>query len=203
MRSKARVAEFGEVFTPPELVEAMVDQVSDESFRIDSRFLEPACGSGNFLRVVLERKLQTVATRYGSSPFEKQHYALFALMSIYGVELLPDNAEECRENLVQIVLEFLDAEEWSDVGRAARAVAEANIIQGDALSMTRADGLSIEFAEWGYLGRGRFQRRDFRYSSLAQRASHAGTLFDVPDEVELFQPTRIYPLMTIGQIGAA
>ena len=96
IKSKQRVADHGEVFTPPWLVEAMLDLVKDESERIDSRFLEPACGSGNFLVSVLKRKLAAVEVKFGKSDFEKRHYALLAFMCIYGVELLEDNISECR-----------------------------------------------------------------------------------------------------------
>src|SRR5680860_385146 len=101
VKSKQRVVDHGEVFTPAWMVEAMLDLVKDESERIDSRFLEPACGSGNFLVPVLKRKLTTVRARYGKSDFENRHHALLALMSIYGIELLEDNIAECRENLLE------------------------------------------------------------------------------------------------------
>ena len=94
IKSKERVANHGEVFTPPWMVEAMLDLVKNETERIDSRFLEPACGSGNFLVQVLRRKLAAVEIRYGKSDFERRHYALLAVMPIYGIELLPDNIVE-------------------------------------------------------------------------------------------------------------
>ena len=106
-RSKQRVADHGEVFTPAWMVEAMLDLVKDESERIDSRFLEPACGSGNFLVQVLRRKLAAVEPKFGKSDFEKRHYALLALMCIYGIELLDDNVAECRENLLEIFADYL------------------------------------------------------------------------------------------------
>lgn len=102
VKSKQRMADHGEVFTPPPITEAMLDLVRDESERIDSRFLEPACGSGNFLVPVLQRKLATVRDRYGKSNFEKSHHALLALMSIYGIELLDDNVAECRGDLLRV-----------------------------------------------------------------------------------------------------
>src|SRR3954468_8311909 len=98
IKSKRRVADHGEVFTPAWLVEDMLDLVKGESERIDSRFLEPACGSGNFLVPVLRRKLAIVHERFARSDFEKRHYALLALMCIYGVEFLSDNTAECRLN---------------------------------------------------------------------------------------------------------
>lgn len=94
VKSKQRVADHGEVFTPPWLVEAMLDLVKAETERIDARFLEPACGSGNFLVAILRRKLAAVELKYGKSAFEKRHYALLALMCTYGIELLEDNVAD-------------------------------------------------------------------------------------------------------------
>src|ERR1700744_1630068 len=111
IRSKQRVADHGEVFTPRWLVENMLDLVKGETERIDSRFLEPACGSGNFLVPVLQRKLAAVEAKYGKSDFERQHYALLALMSIYGIELLVDNIAECRANLLEIFADYRNLDE--------------------------------------------------------------------------------------------
>jgi type I restriction-modification system DNA methylase subunit len=108
VKTKQRVADHGEVFTPAWLVEAMLDLVKSESEKIDSRFLEPACGDGNFLVQVLRRKLAAVELKYGKSSFERQHYALLALMCIYGIELLTDNIADCRANLLAIFAEFLN-----------------------------------------------------------------------------------------------
>ena len=130
--SKKRVADHGEVFTPSWMVEAMLDLVSNEVERIDSRFLEPACGSGNFLVRVLQRKLAIVELKFGSSDFEKRHYGLLALMSIYGVELLADNVEECRANLIGIFADYLKLDRTDDLYRAASSVLSVNLVHGDA-----------------------------------------------------------------------
>src|SRR4249920_3621692 len=106
IRSKSRVADHGEVFTPPWMVEAMLDLVKGETERIDSRFLEPACGSGNFLTQILRRKLAAVELKFGKSDFERRHYALFGLMCTYGVELLVDNIAECRANMLEVLAEY-------------------------------------------------------------------------------------------------
>src|ERR1700730_3743114 len=119
VKSKQRVAEHGEVFTPEWLVEAMLNLVKDETERIDSRFLEPACGSGNFLVPVLQRKLAAVELKFGKSDFEKRHYALLALMCIYGIELLADNIAECRANLLEIFSDYLNLDESDDLYRTA------------------------------------------------------------------------------------
>lgn len=201
VKSKKRVADHGEVFTPGWMVEDMLDLVKAESERIDSRVLEPACGSGNFLIPVLRRKLATVEARYGKSEFEKRHYALLALMCIYGIELLADNAAECRAKLVGVFTAYLGVLLGDPWPRAAERVLAANIVQGDALSLTATDGSPMVFPEWGYLGRGKFQRRDFRYDNLTQRASFQGTLWDHLEEYEIFTPTRSYPPMTVEEIA--
>lgn len=208
VKSKQRVADHGEVFTPSWLVEDMLNLIQEESERIDSRVLEPACGSGNFLIPVLTRKLLTVAAKHGESDFEKRHYALFALMCTYGIELLSDNAQECRSNLATIFNSFLDIDQDSEWAHAARAVLVVNVVQGDALTMTTPDGDPITFAEWAYLGKGKFQRRDFRYDELTQRSAWKpeDSLF-ADMGADLFAPQTTHPSMTVtdlaGQVNAA
>lgn len=204
VKSKQRVADHGEVFTPAWMVEAMLDLVKDETERIDSRFLEPACGSGNFLVPVLQRKLAAVERKYGQSDFERRHYALLALMCVYGIELLPDNIAECRANLLEVFTEYLRLEPADDFHRAAVCVLSQNLIHGDALTMRGWDALPIAFAEWGYLWNGRFQRRDFRLDSLTQSSafSSEGSLFAQLGKHEIFTPTKTYPPMTVSELAA-
>lgn len=202
VKSKQRVADHGEVFTPSWMVEDMLNLLQNESQRIDSRVLEPACGSGNFLVPVLARKFSTVQDRHGKSDFEKRNFALFALMCTYGIELLADNTQECRSNLAELFNTFLDIDENDEWAKAARVVLAANIIQGDALTMTEPNGLPITFAEWGYLGKGKFQRRDFQYNNLTARTTWEaeGSLFqDLAHD--LFAPSRTYPTMTAQEIA--
>lgn len=202
MRSRKRVAEHGEVFTPRWLVGDMLDLVASETERIDSRFLEPACGSGNFLEPVLERKLASVESRYGKSSFEKSNYALHALMCIYGIELLADNVLECRTRLLGVLASFLSIHDDDPLWRAAENVLDVNIVQGDALSMVDASENHITFAEWGYLGGGRFQRRDFRFDDLTQRSAADVGLFTHLDEQDVFVPVRTFPVMTVQELAA-
>ena len=202
MKSRQRVTDHGEVFTPAWLIEDMLDLVRPESERIDSRFLEPACGSGNFLISVLCRKLNTVRLRHGCSDFEKRHYALFSLMCIYGIELLSDNVAECRYSLLATFTDFLGIGESDLWAQAAHRVLGVNIVHGDALEMTTAVGEAIVFPEWGYFGRGKFQRRDFRYDSLTQMSSFGkDTLFSDLGNHEIFTPTKMFPLMSVEEIA--
>lgn len=201
VKSRQRVSDHGEVFTPAWLVNDMLDLVKDETERIDSRFLEPACGSGNFLVPILERKLAAAKTRYGKSDFEHRNHALLGLMCVYGIELLADNAAECRANLLQAFVTGLRLANDDALVRAAENVLAVNIVQGDALKMQTAGGEPILFAEWGYVGLGKFQRRDFRFDSLTQRSSFQGTLFDQFEDHEIFVPVKTYPQMTIAEIA--
>ena len=192
------------MFTPSWMVEAMLDLVKDETERIDSRFLEPACGSGNFLVQVLLRKLAAVDRKFGKSDFERRHYALLALMCIYGIELLADNIAECRANMLEILAEHLKLDESDDLYHASSYVLSQNLVHGDALTMRTHAGQSITFAEWGYLGKGKFQRRDFRFESLTQMSGfgEAGSLFADLGRHEVFTPTKIYPPMTVSELAA-
>ena len=201
VKSKQRVADHGEVFTPAHIVEAMLDLVKDESERIDSRFLEPACGEGNFLKQVLIRKLATVHAKYGRNEFDRRHYALLGLMCVYGIELLEDNTQSCRENLIEIFMQFINDPADMVWEQAARKVVEVNIVQADALTMRCPDGSHIVFPEWGYIGRGKYQRRDFQYSDLTQRSSFVGTLFEDLEQDEIFAPRASYPSMTVYEIA--
>lgn len=205
VKSKQRVADHGEVFTPAWLVEAMLDLVKDETERIDARFLEPACGSGNFLVSILRRKLAAVHLKYGRSGFEQRHYALLGLMCIYGIELLPDNIAECRANLLDILAAYLDLDAADDLYRAASYVLAQNLVHGDALAMRTHAGQPITFAEWGYLGKGKFQRRDFRLDTLTLSSTFSaeGSLFAHLGKHDIFTPTQSYPPMTVGDLAVA
>lgn len=205
IKSKQRVADHGEVFTPPWMVEAMLDLVKGETERIDSRFLEPACGSGNFLVRILQRKLAAVELKFGRSEFERQHYALLAVMCTYGVELLEDNIAECRANMLEILADYLKLEQSDDLYRAAAYVLSQNLVHGDALKMRTSDDQPITFAEWGYLGKGKFQRRDFRLHDLAMSSAFSaeGSLFAHLGKHEIFSPTTTYPPMIVSELAAA
>lgn len=216
VKSKQRVADHGEVFTPEWMVEAMLDLVNGVVERVDSKVLEPACGSGNFLVKILQRKLATVELDFGKSEFERQHQALRALMCLYGIELLPDNIAECRANLLEIFAAYLNLQPSDDLYRAASYVLSQNLVHGDAMKMLTSDGKPLTFAEWGYLGKGKFKRRDFSLKSLTQMSSlrkvdptkdyegkQQSELFAEIASHEVFQPTpTTYQPMKIAELAA-
>jgi hypothetical protein len=216
IKSKQRVADHGEVFTPDWMVEAMLDLVRAETEQIDSRFLEPACGSGNFLVPVLRRKLAAVELKYGRNEFEKKHYALLGLMCIYGIEILKDNIIECRAELLDVLVDYLGLDEDDDLYRAAAHVLSVNLVHGDAMKMTGNDGGPIHFAEWGYLGKGKYQRRDFLLETQTGRSEfekrgdpgQESGLFDIASNEKergrhpIFVPERDYGRMTIRDMAS-
>lgn len=205
VKSRQRVADHGEVFTPTWLVEAMLDLVKGETERIDSRFLEPACGDGNFLVPVLQRKLAAVELKFSKSDFEKQHYALLAVMCTYGIEILADNIADCRANMLEVLADYLKLKETDELYRAASYVLSQNLIHGDALKMRSRDHQPITFAEWGYLGKGKFQRRDFRLDTLTLSSAFSAedSLFSQLGKHEIFTPIKSYPAMSVSDLAAA
>lgn len=204
-KSKKRIADHGEVFTPPWMVEAMLDLVKDEAERIDSRFLEPACGDGNFLVAILKRKLAAVERKFGKSEFERRNYALLGLMCCYGIELLEDNITDCRSNMLEVFAEYLNLDETDELYQAAFHVLSLNLVHGNAMAMCDVRGAPINVMEWGYLGKGKFQRRDFRLDVLTTMSSFSaeGSLFAGLGKHEIFKPVSDHPPMTVGDLAAA
>ncbi len=198
VKSKQRVADHGEVFTNPREVNAMLDLVKDETLRIDSRFLEPACGDGNFLIEILRRKMSVVNERYADSEWKK--YTLQAVCSIYGIELLADNAEQCRQRLFDLVVENLpDRLSENEFLENVRYIFNRNIVQGDALTYTAANGKPIVFTEWTFID-DKVQRRDFQFDFLVKK-EHQYSLFDEKGEAQEFdEPVREYPLVHYTKI---
>lgn len=176
--SKERVRAHGEVYTAAREVNAMLDLVKDETRRIDSRFLEPACGDGNFLAEILRRKL-AACSAYAKSPLIWERYSVLAISSIYGVELLADNVAACRERLFEIWQTARQNVVGSDgtsprnPTEAVRFILSRNVLCGDALSLKQADGNPIVFSEWALVGE-RMNRRDFRLDVLLEKGE-AGT----------------------------
>jgi hypothetical protein len=172
-KSRERVTAHGEVFTAEREVNAMLDLVKQETERIDSRFLEPACGDGNFLAEILRRKLAVVNSRYGKNRDDYERYAVIAVSSIYGVELLEDNCKECRERLFDIWNKEYTAvcktNANDETREAVKYIFKKNILCGDALTLRQADGEPIVFAEWSAVNGCLIKRRDFKLSQMLEQ----------------------------------
>jgi hypothetical protein len=153
----------------------------------------------------LQRKLAAVEAKFGKSDFERRHYALLAVMCSYGIEILADNIAECRANMLDVFAEYLNLDESDDLYRAAFYVLSENLVHGDALTMRTCDGQPITFAEWGYLGKGKFQRRDFRFDALTQMSSYSqeGSLFAHLGKHEIFTPIKTYLPMTAREFACS
>lgn len=189
VKSKKRVADHGEVFTAEREVKAMCDLVKQETERIESRFLEPACGNGNFLAEVLTRKLNVVSERYKKSPFEYEKYSILAVTSLYGVDILEDNAEECRDRLFNLwkneYKKAVKAEPDEDCCNAVIYILSQNIICGDALTMLRNDGEPIIFPEWSLVMGTKLQRKDYRFDVLLNENPDS-SMYQSGEQLSLF-----------------
>jgi len=202
VKSKQRVANHGEVFTAQREVNAMLDLVKQETERIDSRFLEPACGTGNFLVEILKRKLNVVHDRYAKSQLEYERYAIIALTSIYGVDILQDNVATCRDRLLGIFthyyLENYKTKIKPDFLKVAEFVLKCNILWGDALSLKTPDEKAepIVFSEWSAVNGSMIKRRDYTMANLLenQPLDEPNLFSDLGDKAFIPKPVRDYPL---------
>jgi len=209
--SKKRVVDHGEVLTGKREVNAMLDLVKHEAERIDSRFLEPACGNGNFLAEILERKLRVVEERYGKSQLEYERYAVLAVSSMYGIDIQEDNVQQCRHRLFAVF-------EWSysrlfkeraknECRESIRFILERNIIWGDALTLKTAGDKPeyIVFSEWSLVNGSLLKRRDYTFHGLLD---HAGMkelpLFsDLGEDVFIPEAEKEYPPVHFLEIARA
>ncbi len=224
VRTKKRVSDHGEVLTGQREVNAMLDLVKHETERIDSRFLEPACGDGNFLTAILERRLAVVEKRYGKSQLDFERYAVLAVSSIYGIDILPDNVRDCRRRLFDAFeanyTRLFKAAGKNKCREAVRFILERNIIWGDALTLKTVGERSgyIAFSEWSPVNGSMLKRREFTFRELLrhEEAMQAPLFPGLEDEEQLplfsdlgehvFIPTpvREYPpvhFMEIADVG--
>jgi len=220
VKSKHRVAQYGEVLTPLEIVNAMLDLVQQETERIDSRFLEPACGTGNFLTEILKRKLSIVEERYKKSQLEYERYAVLAVSSIYGIDILEDNIQECRQNLFDIVeaaYTRLYKDKTKDAFRETmHYILARNIVHGDALTLQTVgeNPKPIVFPEWSLVNGSLIKRRDFAFHELLPTdVAKESKLFDSRGKPPLIsdlgepafipEPVKEYPLVHFLEVAHA
>lgn len=201
--SRQRVVDHGEVYTSKREVNAMLDLVAQEAERIDSRFLEPACGTGNFLSEILQRKLNIVKARYSKSQLEFERYAILAISSIYGIDILEDNVQQCRLRLLEIFKkEYQSLYKQNtnpDCLKSAKFILDRNIEWGDALTLmtVSAKPQPIVFSEWSAVNGSMLKRRDFSFKNLiAHESMRDLPLFsDLGDDVFIPTPLKDFPLV--------
>ncbi len=195
-KSKERVRDRGEVFTAEREVKAMCDLVKDETERIDSRFLEPACGDGNFLAEILSRKLEIVKRKYKKSPLDYERNAVLAASSIYGVDIMLDNVIACRERMFAIwdkEYKAICKRECNEQTReAVKFILSRNIVCGNALTLNCVDengndtDKPIVFSEWSFVLNSQIKRRDFRFDVLLKE-NEDSSMYDT--QLSLFGDT--------------
>lgn len=205
VKSKKRVTDHGEVFTNQREVNAMLDLVKHETERIDSRFLEPACGDGNFLAEVLRRKLVVVDSRYSKSQVEWERYSVIAVSSIYGVDILEDNAEECRERLLGIYIDWYSKkfkQVNDDCIRSVRFLLSRNILWGDALDFTNPETKQpIIFSEWSSVNGSMMKRRDYMFKFLVEKTHQFSMFNDEGQSGSIDEPVKDFPLIHFLKLG--
>ena len=207
--SRKRVADHGEVLTAKREVAAMLDLVKQETERIESRFLEPACGDGNFLTEILERKLRVVESRYGKSQLDYERYAVLAVSSIYGIDILEDNVAACRQRLFvvfdQNYTALFNTAATDDCRRAVKYILERNIIWGDALTLKSVGDNTkpIVFSEWSPVNGSQLKRRDFAFHGLLDHAAGLPLFSDLGEDAFIPTPVKEYPLTHFLKIADA
>ncbi len=204
IKSRKRVTERGEVFTAEREVNAMLDLVKQETERIDSRFLEPACGNGNFLVEILRRKLEVIRRQYHKQLGELELQTTIALSSIYGIDIMQDNVEECCQRLLDIVLKWYlevhplhksPSQKLSDVWAY---LLHRNILWGDALTLCepvsnkandaeKQNAKPITFSEWSFI-RDMVIRKDYHLADLVQAQSTSVPFVRNDQGKEVFLP---------------
>lgn len=200
-KSKQRIADHGEVYTSEREVKAMLDLVADQFVRPETSFLEPACGTGNFLVEILRRKLDAVGRKHKKVQLDYEKNAVTAVASLYGIELLPDNVEECRDRLLDIFQNHYQTAFpktfKTECLHTVRYILSKNIVCGDALTLAQNDGTPIVFSHWAFTTGSRIQRRDFVYRRLVeQNQTTDGGLFSddlIPPEDKILKPLQTYP----------
>lgn len=209
--SKGRVGQHGEVYTAAREVNAMLDLVAQETERIDSRFLEPACGNGNFLAEVLRRKLAAVEARYQASQIEYERYAILALTSVYGIDILEDNVQDCRARLMDILLNAYEglflATAKDEVRIAATYILSRNIVHGDALTLKTVgkNPQPIILSEWSPVNGNLLKRRDFSYGGLLQHEGFKELPMwsDLGEDAFIPTPVKDYPVVHFLRVADA
>ncbi|HQH44104.1 MAG TPA: N-6 DNA methylase [Syntrophorhabdaceae bacterium] len=211
VRSKQRVTDYGEVLTPQHIVNAMLDLVKQETERIDSRFLEPACGTGNFLVEILNRKLHIVEARYAKSQLEYERYAILAVSSIYGIDKQEDNSEECRKRLFAVFDEaytrLFKKKTKERCREVVRYILRKNIVHGDALTLKTVgeNPQPIVFPEWSLVNGSFLKRRDFAFHELLSHSSmrELPLFSDKGEEVFIPDPVKDYPPVHFLEVAHA
>ena len=209
--SRKRVTDHGEVYTSKREVNAMLDLVKQETERIESRFLEPACGTGNFLTEIIEQKLRVVESRYGKSQFDYERYVVLAVSSVYGIDILEDNVVECRKRLFDVFDQkyaglFKEAVK-EECRKAVKYILKKNIIWGNALDLKTVSKNSqpIVFSEWSPVNGSMFKRRDFTFYGLLDHAAikELPLFSDLGDDVCIPKPVKEYPLIHFLRVADA
>lgn len=204
IKSRKRVSDLGEVFTSEREVNDMLDLVKQEADRIESRFLEPACGNGNFLAQILSRKLAIVEKRYKKNQKDYESYSILALSSAYGIDIMMDNVKECQKRLLSIWEEnyrkLYKKNVKEEIIMSAEFILSKNIVCGNALDMKKMDGTPIVLSEWSPFAGGKMKRRDYEYVTLLSDKEEDNMVSHVGGDAFVPRPLNTYPAKFIARL---
>ena len=200
IKSRKRVVDHGEVFTSEREVNNMLDLVQNEAERIESRFLEPACGNGNFLIEIYSRKLESVRKRYSKSQLDFEKYAFLATSSIYGIDLMRDNIEECKKRLLnkfeEVYKNIYKKKCKSEFINVIEYILSKNLLVGDALTLLQENDVPIIFPEWNFVRGSMIKRRDYIYKELIKEDDDSYTEKSIENKKAFIpEPIMEYPMM--------
>lgn len=194
IKSDDRVKDHGEVFTPKWVVDKMIDQpeIAAKVKSLTATFLEPSAGEGAFLVEILDRKLK-YAAELSKSAHEFGNYALMALSTLYGIELLEDNVEMLvmnmkdtfTDNYRELMADEYQEEPDQKVYNSAKVIIRANMAQGDALKKVDASGNPIIFSEWQPIGKTKVQRTEYTFEAIVNGDGPTGTVQHVVEDIKL------------------
>lgn len=199
IKSKSRVQNFGEVFTSKKEVNNMLNMFNQELNRPESRFLEPACGDGNFLDEILKKKLIFVSEKYKRNLFDYEKYSILSISSLYGIDILEENVIFARDRLEKTLLnEYIKNYKTpkEDYLNSIKFILKKNIVFGDALSLTFKNNNKepIIFSEWSFINSTNIKRRDFTFKHLIETRPFEGhNLFsDLGEKAFIPEPYKEY-----------
>ena len=206
IKNRDRVTKFAEVNTSQKEIVNMLNLVEQETLRIESRFLESACGDGNFLLEILSRKIDILSTKYKKNQYEFERNSIVMVGSLYGIDILLDNTLTAKKRLLDKFLqkynELFQETISEEFIKSIKFILDKNIVHGDALTLNKVNSKDpIIFSQWNILDN-KVKRRDYSFANLISYAPFdKGTLFsDLGDEVSIPKTVKDYKLVDYKKV---
>ena len=206
VKNRDRVTKFAEVNTSEREVKNMLNLVSEETNRLDARFLESACGDGNFLIEILNRKMEVLIKNFKKNQYEFERNSIVVIGSLYGIDILNDNVVIARERLFKKYFEiykdlFINKIDKKFVD-SIKYIIEKNIVQGNSLTLKKVNiNKPILLSQWSII-EDKVKRREYSFANLVSYSPfEKDNLFsDLGQEVEIPKTENDYELIKYNEI---